>query len=100
MSRRVPRGGPGPEWPNEPDEGQAYGDQGAQPNGYGQRQRTTATTATDGNGHGAPGRDQQQQYGQTAAGTAAALAAPAGYGRRPSPGRAARVRPAGYGPPG
>ena len=29
MSRRVPRGGPGPEWPGEPDDGQAYGDQGA-----------------------------------------------------------------------
>ena len=33
MSRRVPRGGLGPEWPNEPDDGQAYGDQGAQSNG-------------------------------------------------------------------
>jgi hypothetical protein len=28
MSRRVPRGGLGPEWRNEPDDGQAYGDQG------------------------------------------------------------------------
>ena len=35
MSRRVPRGGPGPEWPNEPDDGQAYGHRGAQRNGYG-----------------------------------------------------------------
>ncbi len=30
MSRRVPRGGLGPEWPSEPDDGQAHGDQGAQ----------------------------------------------------------------------
>ena len=48
MSRRVPRGGPGPEWPNEPDDGQAYGDQGAQHNGYGPNgyNGPTATTAT------------------------------------------------------
>jgi Phosphodiester glycosidase len=35
MARRVPRGGLGPEWQNEPDDGQAYGDQGAQHDGYG-----------------------------------------------------------------
>jgi len=70
MSRRVPRGGPGPEWPNEPDDGQAYGDQGAQHNGYG-------PGGYNGNGHGAPGQDQQQygQYGGPGRG-------PADYGRQ------------------
>ena len=43
MSRLVPRGGLGPEWPNEPDDGQAWGDQGAQRNG-------------------APGQDRQQRH--------------------------------------
>ena len=62
MSRRVPRGGLGPEWPNEPEDGQAYGDQGAQENGYG----PNGNNGNNGNGHGAPGQDQhqQQQYGQ------------------------------------
>jgi hypothetical protein len=56
MSRRVPHSGLGPEWPNEPDDGQAYGDQGAQRNGYG----------PDGyNGYGTPDQDEQQHhYGQ------------------------------------
>ena len=31
----MPRGEPGPEWPNEPDDGQAYGHRGAQRDGYG-----------------------------------------------------------------
>ncbi|TVZ01987.1 hypothetical protein EAS64_31655 [Trebonia kvetii] len=58
MSRRVPRGGPGREWLNEPDDGQARDDQGAQRNG-----------------NGAPGQDQQQhQYGQ--------YGGPAGYGQQ------------------
>ena len=59
MSRRVPRGGLGPEWPNEPEDGQAYGDQGAQENGYG-------PNGNNGNGHGAPVQDQHQYdlYGQ------------------------------------
>ena len=35
MSRRVPHGGPGREWLNEPDDGQAHEDQGAQRNGNG-----------------------------------------------------------------
>ena len=61
MSRRVPRGGLGPEWPDEPDGGQAYGDQGVQHNGY----RPNGYNGYNGNGNGAPGQDQQQhQYGQ------------------------------------
>ena len=61
MSRRVPRGGLGPEWPNEPDDGQAHGDQGVQHNGY----RPNGYNGYNGNGNGAPGQDQQQhQYGQ------------------------------------
>ena len=65
MSRRVPRGGPGPEWPNEPDDGQAYGHRGAQRNGYGPN-GYNGPSAYNGNGYGAPGQDQQQygQYGQ------------------------------------
>ena len=59
MSRRVPRGGLGPEWPDEPDDGQAYGDRGVQHNGYGPNGHNGY------NGNGAPGQDQQQhQYGQ------------------------------------
>jgi hypothetical protein len=57
MARRVPRGGPRPEWPDEPDHGQDHGgDRGAQRNGYGQ----------DGTGRGAPDQDQygQDQYSQ------------------------------------
>ena len=63
MSRRVPRGGLGPEWPDEPDDGQAYGDQGVQHNGY----RPNGYNGYNGNGNwnGAPGQGQQQhQYGQ------------------------------------
>jgi hypothetical protein len=63
MSQRVPRGGLGPEWPNEPDDGQAHGDQGAQRNG-----------------NGAPGQDQQQhQYGQYGG---PGRSGPAGYGQQ------------------
>jgi hypothetical protein len=65
MSRRVPRGGPGPEWPNGPDDGQAYGHRSAQRNGYGPNGY---------NGNGAPGQDQQQHhYGRPG---------PAGYGQQ------------------
>ena len=74
MSRRVPHGGPGPEWPDEPGDGQAYGDQGAERNGYGY----------DGNGRGASGQDQQQ-YGQYAG---PGYGAPAGNGQPYEIGRA------------
>jgi hypothetical protein len=57
MSRRVPRGGPGPEWPSEPDDGQAYGDQGTQRNDYG-RSGYNWPNSYNGNGYG------QQGYGQ------------------------------------
>jgi len=82
MSRRVPRGGPGPEWPNEPDDGQAHGDRGAQRNG-----------------NGAPGRDQQQrrhgQYGGPGRG------GPAGYGQQPYGGQGGYGHgPQGYDQPG
>ena len=78
MSRRVPRGGLGPEWPDEPDDGQAHGDQGAQRNG-----------------NGAPGQDRQQhhygQYGGPGRGGAA------GYGQqRPYGGQGGN----GHGPQG
>ena len=73
MSRRVPRGGLGPEWPDEPDDGQAYGDQGVHHNGYG-------PDGYDGNGHGAHGQDQQLhqcgRYGGPGRG------GPADYGQR------------------
>ena len=63
MSRRVPLGGLGPEWPNEPDDGQAHGDQGARHNG-----------------NGAPGQDRQQhQYGQYGR---PGRSGPAGYGQQ------------------
>src|SRR5258708_14448531 len=63
MSQRVPRGGLGPEWPNEPDDGQAKGDQGAKRNG-----------------NGAPGQDQRQrQYGQYGG---PGRSGPAGYGQQ------------------
>jgi hypothetical protein len=98
MSRRVPRGGAGPEWPSEPEDDQAYGDQGAQRPAYGQ----------DGNGRGASGQDQRQygQYGGPAQG------APAGYRPRPNGGQGPNGSqggngygqqghpPPGYGPPG
>jgi hypothetical protein len=62
MSHRVPRGGLGPEWPDEPDDGQAQEDQGVQRNG-----------------NGAPGQDQQQpQYGQYGG---SGRRGPAGYGQ-------------------
>jgi hypothetical protein len=98
MSRRVPRGGPGSEWPNEPDDGQAYGDQGAQRNGYGY----------DGNGRGASGQDQRQygQHGGPGYGAPGGYGQPQpyggqdgnGYGQQgyPPPG----YPPPGYGPPG
>jgi hypothetical protein len=77
MSRRVPRGGLGPEWPNEPEDGQAYGDQGAQENGYG-------PNGNNGNGHGAPGQDQHQygQYDQYGQYRGPGRGGPAGYGQQ------------------
>jgi Phosphodiester glycosidase len=77
MSRRVPRGGPGPEWPNEPEDGQAYGDQGAQQNGYG----PNGNNVNNGNGHGAPGQDQHQ-YGQYGQYGGPGRGGPAGYGQQ------------------
>ena len=66
MSRRVPRGGPGPEWPNAPDDWQAHVDPGAQRNG-----------------NGAPGQDQQQhQYGQYGQYGQPGRGVPAGYGQQ------------------
>ena len=56
MSRRVPRGGPGPEWPNEPDDGQAYGHRGAQRNGYGPTGTTWGLTPTAATGTALPVR--------------------------------------------
>jgi hypothetical protein len=54
VSRRMPRGGVSPEWPQEPDDRRAYGsDQGAPRDGYGY----------DGNGRGASGQDQRQYGG-------------------------------------
>jgi Phosphodiester glycosidase len=90
MSRQVPRGGLGPEWPNEPDDGQAYGEQGAPPNAYG-------PSGYNGNGHGAPVQDQHQydQYGGSGRG------APGGYGQQSFGGQGGRGHwPQGYGPPG
>ena len=83
MSRRVPRGGLGPEWPGEPDDGQAYGDQGVQHNG-----------------NGAPGQDQQQhQYGQHGG---PGRGGPAGYGQQePYSGQGGNGHgPRGYDQPG
>src|SRR5580704_3251264 len=78
MSRRVPRGGLGPEWPDEPDDGQAHGDPGAQHNG-----------------NGAPGQDQQQhQYGQHGG---PGRGGPAGYGQQEPYGGQGGT---GYGPRG
>ena len=74
MSRRMPRGGVSPEWPQEPDDPRAYGgDQGAPRDGYGHN-------GYDANGRGASGQDQRQ------------------YGR-PQPGGPQRGGPAGYGQP-
>jgi hypothetical protein len=75
MSRRVPRGGPGPEWPNEPEDGQAYGDQGAQHNGYG-------ADKYNGNGNGAPGQDQRQRHGQYGQYGGPGRGGPADYGQQ------------------
>src|SRR5882672_5549923 len=88
MSRRVPRSGPGPEWPNEPDDGEAYGDQGAQRNGYGH----------DGNGRGASGQDQRQygQYGGPGQGAPAGYGQPQSYGGQGGNGYGQQ----GYAPPG
>ena len=89
MSRRVPRGGLGPEWPNEPDDGQAYGDQGAQRDGYGPNGYNGY------NGDDAPAQDQQQrhygQYGGPGRG------GPAGYGQQQPYGGQGST---GYGPQG
>jgi hypothetical protein len=85
MSRRVPREGPGPEWPIEPEDGQAYGDQGAQRDDGGY----------DGNGRGASGQDQHQygQYGGPGYGP------PAGYGQPQSQGGQGGNGQQGYAPP-
>jgi hypothetical protein len=70
MSRRVPRGGLGPD---QPDDRQAYGDHGAQSNSYG-------PSGYNSNRHGAPGQDQQQhQYGSPGRG------GPADNGQQPYP---------------
>ena len=83
MSRRVPRGGLGPEWP-EPDDGQAYGDQGAQHNGYG----PNGPNGYDGNEHGAPGQGQPQYGQQGQQGQYGQYAGPGGYGQQqPYPGQ-------------
>jgi hypothetical protein len=74
MSRRVPRGGLGPD---QPDDRQAYGDQGAQSNSYG-------PSGYNSNRHGAPGQDQQQhQYGQYGS---PGRGGPADNGQQPYPG--------------
>jgi hypothetical protein len=96
MSRRVPRGGLGPEWPDEPDDGQAYGDQGVQHNGYG----PNGYNGYNSNGNGAPGQDQQQhQYGQYGG---PGRGGPADYGQQqPYGGQGTNGHgPQGYGPPG
>jgi hypothetical protein len=93
MSRRVPRGGPGPEWPDEPDDGQANGDQGVQHTGYG-------PNGCNGNGNGALGQDQQQhqygQYGRPGRGGPADYGQQQAYGGQGGNGHG----PRGYGPPG
>ena len=93
MSRRVPRGGPGPEWSSESDDDHAYGDQGAQRDGYGY----------DGNGRGGSGQEQRP-YGQY---RGPGYGAPAGYGQPQSfDGQGGNgygqqgYPPQGYGPPG
>jgi hypothetical protein len=83
MSGRVPRGGLGPEWPDQPDDGRAHGDPGAQHNG-----------------NGAPGQDQQQHpYGQHGG---PGRGGPAGYGQQePYGGQGGNGHgPRGYGQPG
>ena len=96
MSRRVPRGGPGPEWPGEPDDGHPYGDQDGQRDGYGHG-------GYDGNGRGGSGQEQRP-YGQY---RGPGYGAPAGYGQPQSYGGQGGngygqqgYPPPGYGPPG
>jgi hypothetical protein len=112
MSRRVPRGGLGPEWP-EPDDGQAYGDQGAQRDGYGPS-GPSGYNGYPGNGQGAPGqgaasgqgqRYGQQHYGQQQHGEPGQYgqyARPGGYGQQQAyPGQGGNgYGQHGYGPPG
>ena len=98
MSRRVPRGGLGPEWPDEPDDGQAHGDQGVQHNGY--RPNGYNGYNGNGNGNGAPGQDQQQhQYGQYGG---PGRGGPADYGQQQPYGRQGGNGhgPQGYDQPG
>ncbi len=66
MSRRMPHGGRGPEWPDEPDDGQAYPGEGqsARRDGYG-----PDGYHHNGNANGASGQNQQQRW----------------YGQQPSP---------------
>ena len=100
MSRRVPRGGPGSEWPSEPDDGQTHGDQGAQRDGYGYG-------GYERNGRGSSG--QEQQYRQNRGpgyGAPAGYRQPQSYGGqggngpgRQGPGRQGPVQQ-GYAPPG
>jgi hypothetical protein len=94
MSRRVPRGGLGPEWPNQPDDGQAYGgDQGAQRNGYGH-------DGYDGTGRGASGQDQYGQYGGPGYGAPSGYGQPRSYGDQDGNGYGPQgYGPQGYGPP-
>ena len=94
MSRRVPRGGLGPEWPNEPDDGQAYGDQGAQRDGYG------PNGYNGHNGNDAPGQDQQRHhYGQY--GGLAGYGQQQPYGGQGGDGYGQQsYGPPGYDPPG
>jgi hypothetical protein len=71
MSRRVPYGGPRPEWPSEPEYGQGgNGDQEAQRNGYGQ----------GGNGRGAYGQEQPGSYPRPGYGPAEGYGRPQPYG--------------------
>jgi hypothetical protein len=94
MSRRVPRGGLGPEWPNEPDDGQAHGDQGAQRDGYGPNGYNSY------NGNDAPGQDQQQHHHGQYSGPG--RGGPAGYGQQQPYGGQGGTghRPRGYDQPG
>jgi hypothetical protein len=93
MSRGVPRGGLGPEWPNEPDDGQAYGEQGAPHSAYG-------PSGYNGYGHGAPVQDQRQ-YGQYDRYGGHGRGAPGGYGQQPFGGQGGNGHgQQGYGPPG
>ncbi|HEX7164123.1 MAG TPA: phosphodiester glycosidase family protein [Trebonia sp.] len=88
----MPRGGPGPEWPSEPDDGQAYGDRGTQRDRGAQR---------DGYGYGgydgkgrSPADQEQYQYGQY---RGPGYGAPGGYGQPQSFGGQGGN---GYGQPG